>query len=141
MYETGRAGGNTGASSRSDDEAVKWYRKAAESGSAAAELNLGLAYFNGTAIRQDLAEAVKWFRKSAAHGSGAACDQLGRAYQNGAGVARDDHVARNWYQLAISSGYRQAEQDLASLNSVPRHAASHVDTIHVRHPPRPEITF
>ena len=116
-------------------------RKAAESGSAAGELNLGLAYFNGTAIRQDLAEAVKWFRKSAAHGSGAACDQLGRAYQNGAGVARDDYVARNWYQLAISSGYRQAEQDLASLNNVPRHAASDVGTIQVRHPSGPEITF
>jgi uncharacterized protein len=141
MYETGRAGWNTAASSSSDNEAVKWYRKAAESGSAAGELNLGLAYFNGTGIRQDLTEAVKWFRKAAAHGSGAACDQLGRAYQNGAGVPRDDQIARNWYRLAINSRYRQAEQDLASLNTVSLHSASGVGTIHVRHPPGPEITF
>ena len=93
MYETGRAGQLGG-----DKEAGKWYRKAALAGSAAGELNRGLAFLNGAGLRQDMQEAMRWFREAAARGSGAACDQLGRAYQHGWGVDRDSAVAEGWYR-------------------------------------------
>jgi uncharacterized protein len=112
------------ASTGDESLALKWYRKAAEGGSAAGELNLGLGYFNGTSIRQDLGEAVKWFRKAAAHGSAEACDQLGRAYRNGTGAPHDEHIAKHWYNLAIQRGYMLAQQDLAALDGVEGQAAS-----------------
>ena len=39
-------------------EAVKWYRLAAEQGTADAQNNLGYAYYYGNGVEQDYAEAV-----------------------------------------------------------------------------------
>ena len=50
-------------------EAVKWYRKAAEQGDPDAQCNLGRCYANGEGVRQDTEEAVKWFRQSAGQGN------------------------------------------------------------------------
>jgi len=137
--ETG-LGAPAGASN-SEIEAVRWYRKAAESGSAVGELNLGLAYLNGASVRQDLPEAVKWFRKAAAHGSAAACDQLGRAYEYGEGVARDESIADSWYRLAIKTGYRQAEQDLSALHKIARRPASNAPKPAGGRSPEADFTF
>ena len=49
-------------------EAVKWYRLAAEQGDAAAQYNLGFAYYNGEGVEQDYAEAVKWWQMAAEQG-------------------------------------------------------------------------
>ena len=49
-------------------EAVKWYRKAADQGYAAAQTNLGLMYAHGQGVPQDYVEAVKWYRKAADQG-------------------------------------------------------------------------
>jgi TPR repeat protein len=129
MYQTGQAGRDERDTQSSNDEAFNWYQKAAHSGSVAGELNLGLAYFNGTGVPQDLGEAVKWFVKAAAHGSAAACDQLGRVYQHGWGAPRDYSLADRWYHMAIERGYAQAKQDLASLNEVAHQAASAVGAV------------
>jgi TPR repeat protein len=53
-------------------EALKWFRKAAKSGNAAAEFNLGLAYLHGTGVPENLLESARWLRKAAGHGSVAA---------------------------------------------------------------------
>ena len=45
------------------DEAVKWYRKAAERGHAGAQSNLGLMHAKGQWVPQDYAAAASWFRK------------------------------------------------------------------------------
>ena len=103
---------------------MRWYRKAAQSGSAAGELNVGLAYFNGTGVPQDLVEAVKWFLKAAAHGSAEACDQMGRVYQHGWGARQDYEAADKWYRTAIDRGYAPGTQDLDALNDLRKQAAS-----------------
>ena len=46
-------------------EAIKWYRLAAEQGTAAAQTSLGQMYDNGKGVAQDYQEAVKWYRLSA----------------------------------------------------------------------------
>ena len=46
-----------------DDEAVKWYRKAADQGDASAQNNLGLMYEFGRGVRRNYTEAVRWYRK------------------------------------------------------------------------------
>jgi TPR repeat protein len=49
-------------------EAVKWYRRAAAQGNAAAEFFLGLMYDNGQGVPQDYVEAYKWYNLAAAQG-------------------------------------------------------------------------
>ena len=50
------------------EEAVKWWRLAAEQGDADAQLNLGVCYYEGTGVEEDLEEAVKWWRLAAEQG-------------------------------------------------------------------------
>ena len=50
-------------------KAVKWYRKAAESGSHEAQCNLAKCYGDGIGVEKDEAEARKWYRKALAQGS------------------------------------------------------------------------
>ena len=50
---------------QNDAEAVRWYRKAAEQGDAAAQFNLGSMYDDGRGVAQSSSEAFKWYRKAA----------------------------------------------------------------------------
>jgi hypothetical protein len=51
-----------------DQQAVAWYRKAAEQGLPDARYSLGLAYENGRGVPQDLTLAIAWFRKAVEQG-------------------------------------------------------------------------
>ena len=50
------------------EEAIKWWRKAADQGDANAQFNLGWAYSNGEGVAKDSEEAAEWFRKAAEQG-------------------------------------------------------------------------
>jgi hypothetical protein len=50
------------------DEAIKWYRKAAEQGHCEAEYAMGMSYSYGIGVDANPAEAQKWYRKAAAQG-------------------------------------------------------------------------
>ena len=86
-------------------QAVKWYRKWAEQGNAAAQYRLGFAYFYGAGVEKDLVEAVKWYRKSADQGYTFSEVELGLAYLRGEGVAKDP--VEGWKQIdkAAIKGY------------------------------------
>jgi TPR repeat protein len=47
------------------EEAVKWWRKAADKGDTDAMVRLGNAYDHGNGVEQDKEEAIKWWRKAA----------------------------------------------------------------------------
>ena len=66
-----------------DAVAEKWYRKAAEQGSAEAQNNLGLMFVLGRGVPQDDVEAVKWYRKAAKQGYGPAQNNLGEMRRQG----------------------------------------------------------
>lgn len=51
--------------SQDDEQAVYWYRKAAEQGDAYAQCDLGLCYADGVGVLQDKQEAVYWYRRAA----------------------------------------------------------------------------
>jgi S1-C subfamily serine protease len=63
MYNTGEGVVKDSA------EAVKWYRKAADQGNAAAQDNLGVMYASGEGVPKDLVEGLAWFNIAAASGS------------------------------------------------------------------------
>ena len=57
-------------------ESVKWSRKAAEQGLAAAQYRLWKLYAKGQGVPQDKAEAMKWLRKAAEQGNSDAKEWL-----------------------------------------------------------------
>jgi peptidoglycan hydrolase-like protein with peptidoglycan-binding domain len=100
-----------------DAEAVKWYRKAADQGSAAAQNHLGLMYDNGRGVPQDDAEAVKWYRKAADQGDARAQNNLGTMYETGRGVPKDRTRALRHYRAAAALGSKPAQQNLSRLDA------------------------
>jgi TPR repeat protein len=85
-------------------KAVKWYRMAAEQGSADAQFALGVMYGNGDGVPQDYSEAVKWWRKAAEQGDVDAMRNLGIFYFKGKGVPQDHVQSYFWSSLAASRG-------------------------------------
>ncbi len=62
------------------EEAVKWYRLAAEQECGPAQCNLGLCYETGRGVPQNVREAVKWFCRAARQGDKTAQHNLGVYY-------------------------------------------------------------
>jgi TPR repeat protein len=93
-------------------EAVKWYRKAAEHGNAAAQYNLGVFYDQGKGVGQYFAEAVQWYRKAAEQGYASAQNNLGVCYYAGQGVPQDHTEAVKWYRKAAEQGHADAQRNL-----------------------------
>ncbi|MGH6718551.1 MAG: caspase family protein [Alphaproteobacteria bacterium] len=103
------------ARERRDDEAVVWYRKAADGGHLAAMAGLGRSYQTGTGVAQDNALGAAWMRKAAEAGYLAAQYELGRAYESGLGVDQDGVEAMTWYEAAARAGNGDAQLRMADL--------------------------
>jgi TPR repeat protein len=84
--------------------ALKEWRPLAEKGSAAAEFNLGLLYYDGRGVSQDFTEAVQWFERSADQGYAKAQYNLGEMYAVGKGVKRDYVQSYKWLSVCAASG-------------------------------------
>lgn len=84
--------------------AVKEWRPLAEKGSAAAEFNLGLLYYDGHGVPQEFTEAAQWFERSADQGYNKAQYNLGEMYAVGKGVKRDYVQAYKWLSVCASGG-------------------------------------
>jgi len=67
-------------SSKDAEQAVSWYRRAAEAGWTDAQLNLGLCYSNGNGVAKDAEQAVLWYRRAAEAGHADAQSNLGVCY-------------------------------------------------------------
>ena len=137
-----------------DEEAITWFRKAAEqehvvetpvellhikhlqqlkdkatSGDAAAQYHLGFCYTYSWEIL-DIAKAAAWYQKAAAQGHAKAQFRLGECYSNGEGVPHDAAQAAAWFQKAAEQGHAAAENNLgvsyASGRGVPQDDAQAV---------------
>jgi hypothetical protein len=93
------------------EDAVKWYRKAAEQGYLLAQSNLGVMYEKGRGVNKDNAEAVKWFQKAAKQGDVDSQNNLGVMYAEGKGVQPDYVQAYLWYSLAITHGNQDSRKN------------------------------
>ena len=99
------------------DNAVKWYIKAAEMGNADAQVNLGVFYHLGHAVKQDYAKALEWFTKAAQQGDAGAQYLTANALYNNRGAppnmtAKDREAqALYWYKKSAAQG---AQNSIAS---------------------------
>lgn len=96
-------------------DAMRWYKRAAEAGSANAQFFLGRMYETGRNRKLNLEMAAFWYRKAAEQGHRLAQYRLGQMYFSGAGVARDRKGAAKWFELAAGQGLREAQFDLGYL--------------------------
>ena len=131
MYQLGRAY----AANRQMSEAIAAWRKAADKGSSAAMVELGVAYGTGTGVAKDEAQARKLLERAADAGNPRGVSNL--AALGGAGVPADPARARELlgraaetnaeaqYQLGmmLSEGSGGAKDDAAARAMFERAAA------------------
>ncbi|TXH33773.1 MAG: sel1 repeat family protein [Rhodospirillaceae bacterium] len=110
LYEAGRG------VPQDSNEAVRWYRRAADQDLDLAQLQLVRIYRHGSgAIAPDLAEATKWLERVAQGGNVAAMADLGTAYLQGIGVEKNAKTAHDWYERAAALGNGDALYNLGLL--------------------------
>jgi uncharacterized protein len=86
-------------------EALKWFKEAAERGNPDAQVELGSHYKDGDGVEQNYVLAAEWYRKAAEHvpnlgGAGQGRNNLGILYVDGLGVPKDYVQAYMWFSLA-----------------------------------------
>ena len=96
-------------------QALSWYRKAAEQGHLIAQQTLGVMYVKGRGVPRNEAEAANWFRQAAEQGDATAQYNLGAMYVSGSGVPRNDAEALKWFRQAAERGDAAAQYNLAVM--------------------------
>jgi len=96
-------------------EALKWYRKAAESEEPKAQSSLGDMYYSGKGVPQDYSQAGKWYLKAAESGYTTAQAKLGLMYEHGLGFTKDYSAALSWYKKAAEKGSEIAQTQLGFM--------------------------
>ena len=90
-------------------EVFKWYQKAADQDQPEAQFKLGMMYYKGNGVPQDLSKAAHWFEKAAVQGDAYAQFNFGLMCEKGEGVAKDLSKAADWYKKAAAQGYADAQ--------------------------------
>jgi TPR repeat protein len=89
--------------------------RAAESGNAKKQTELGIIYESGLGVPADLKKAVYWFNEAAKKGDAQAQYFLGNYYKKGIIVRQDLKEAINLYTKAAKKGFVDAQFDLGIL--------------------------
>lgn len=101
-----------------NEEAMIYYRKAAEQGSAAGEYGLGSMYESGEGVKKDPQQAYFWYTRSAERGHAPAILALANAYimasRGKAEAPRDAARAGLWIQKAGELDFAPAVETLAT---------------------------
>jgi TPR repeat protein len=82
------------------EEAAALYRRDAELGVIAAQVNLAFMYLDGQGVPQSDQQAALWFKRAAEQGNAEAQHNLGLLYQAGKGVAQNRLEADKWFHIA-----------------------------------------
>lgn len=110
-YENG-----TGGLCKDDPLAVAWLLKAAESGDARAQFNIGKRCFFGQGVARNLGMAVLWMKKAAMQDIAEAQYRLAGFLEDGLGTPEDMVQALYWYGRAAELGLPQAQNMLGIWN-------------------------
>ncbi len=97
---------------KNNQEAVKWLRKAAEQGLVDAQFTLGTLYDNGNGVQKNPKKAADWYLKSAEGGFVNAQFTVGMVYRLGKGVRQSNSEAVKWLRKAADQGHSIAMENL-----------------------------
>ena len=95
-----------------DQEARRWYSKAAEARHPNAQFNLAVKYRKGEGFPKDYQQAMRWYKKAAEQGYADAQFYLGVMYSEGEGVPPDYQQAAQWFRKAAEQGDSSAQFNL-----------------------------
>jgi TPR repeat protein len=90
IYELGQYG------LRSDEQAFKWFLRAAFQGMVGAQSKVSEFYQTGKGVPRNDEEAFKWCRKAAEQGQTPCQTRLSQMYHDGVGVERNLLEAKKW---------------------------------------------
>ncbi|MBQ9771228.1 MAG: SEL1-like repeat protein [Lentisphaeria bacterium] len=110
LYTTGKKYYDAG----NYDQAVKYFRAAAERNHAGAQFNLGDCYYDGHGVSQSHEEAIKWYRKAAEQNYARAQNNLGICYYEGHGFPQSYEEAIKWYRKAAEQNYAATQYNLGN---------------------------
>lgn len=96
-------------------KAAEWYNRAAKSGSANGQNDLGYMYQLGLGVSQNDTIATLWYRRAAEQGEADAQNSLGNMYANGFGVKQDYDQAVEWYKKATDQGNAKGQNNLGTM--------------------------
>jgi hypothetical protein len=87
---------------QNDEEAVTYFRMAAEAGDSDAQASLGLAYLAGRGVAKDLQQAYFWLELAAVKGEDIAIKtrDLAAKEMSAEQIAEAKRLAREWKQKA-----------------------------------------
>ena len=97
------------------ENALIWYKQAANLGDLVAQTNLGFMYEKGEGVEKDYTKAVYWYRKAAKQGYAPAHNNLGVMYEYGQGVEKDYTKALYWFRKAAEQGDAYAQNNLGVM--------------------------
>ena len=98
------------------DPEIRWLRRAAEGGHAAARTGLGNAlYFGDLGLEQDWKQSFRWLLLAAQEEDPVAQLNLSLSYSFGVGVARDGRKGLEWLHRALRNGNVAAEYKLGVM--------------------------
>ena len=95
------------------DEAMRWYRLAAEQGHPDAMNRLGFTYQR--LVPPNFEEARIWYEHASALGSLQATNNLGLLYMDRQGVPQDYAEARRQFEIAIAEGHANSMHNLGIM--------------------------
>ena len=101
--------------SRTSEEAVRWYRAAAELGLSPCHAGAGVCCGDRHRRAQDPAAAVEWYRRAAELEDVPAMCNLGWCYEFGPACPRTDAQAVAWYEKAAKQNYPRAMTNLGGV--------------------------
>ena len=94
--------------SANNDEAMKWYRMAAEAGDPVGKFDLANLY----GVRGENIQAIEWYQQAADQGYSPAFYRLGLHYKLAKGLPRDDEKALQMFREAAARGHVFAQREL-----------------------------
>jgi len=89
---------------KSEEMALKWYRKAAKANEAAALYNLAMLYENGVVVLQNYNEAYQYYKMASDFGSISGTNIIGFLSEHGIGTERNKVAAFKYYCKAATKG-------------------------------------
>jgi len=112
---------------RKQKEALTWFRKAARSGQAEAQMELGLVLFWE---HDRYRNGMQWIQRAADQGLVGAQYFLGAELAVGDNVRKDLRKALRWYKRAAAQGHSEAQYNLAMMYWAGEGVRASISTAH-----------
>lgn len=104
-----------------DEQAVEWWRRAADRGNVWAKINSAWALATGRGVKQNLKAAFRGYFEAAETGNATALWEVGLAYLEGRGVQEDQAAAAHCFRRAAERGDAAA---MAAMGQLYYHGSS-----------------